>query len=209
MTNYSLFLQENMKFICIGKNYSAHIKEMGWKDEEIVLFMKPESAWCKSNEVPYPNFSKDMQYETELIIRVNKPLSRVCVDEALMCIEHISVGIDFTARDIQMELKKKGMPWEKSKSFDNSAVVGTWRKFEKSKVYEFYLEINGEEVQRGVSSAMLVSFGALVAEASRYFTIFPEDILFTGTPQNVGSVHKGDVLCGFLENEKVLEVKII
>lgn len=199
-----------MKFICIGKNYSAHVKEMGWKDDqEIVLFMKPESAWCKSKEVPYPNFSKDMQYETELIIRVNKPLSQVGVEDAWMCIEHISVGIDFTARDIQMELKKKGMPWEKAKSFDYSAVVGEWRKFERNRSYSFHLEINGREVQRGDSSAMLVSFGNLVAEASRYFTIYPEDILFTGTPQNVGSVRKGDVLCGFLENEKVFEVKII
>lgn len=199
-----------MKFICIGKNYSEHVKEMGWKDDhEIALFMKPESAWCKSDELKYPSFTQDLQYETELIIKVNQPLKNVDEQQALGSIDKISVGIDFTARDIQKNLKQKGMPWEISKSFDNSAVVGTWKKFDASKTsYEFYLTINGKEVQRGNSSQMLVSFAQLLSIASKYFTINPEDVIFTGTPQNVGGVKIGDVLCGFLENEKVFEVKI-
>jgi 2-keto-4-pentenoate hydratase/2-oxohepta-3-ene-1,7-dioic acid hydratase in catechol pathway len=202
-------LSKKMKFICIGKNYSDHVKEMGWKDDhEIALFMKPESAWCKNNEVPYPHFSKDLQHELELIIQVNKPLKNVTASEAIKSIEKISVGIDFTARDIQMELKKKGMPWEKSKSFDNSAVVGKWKKFNPDVHYEFHLEINGKEIQRGNSKNMIVNFAQLLAEASKYFTIMPEDIVFTGTPQNVGSVHVGDVLVGYLENEALFEIKI-
>ncbi|GAB4204547.1 MAG: fumarylacetoacetate hydrolase family protein [Bacteroidia bacterium] len=199
-----------MKFICIGKNYAEHVKEMGWKDDhEIALFMKPETAWCKDKHVPYPDFSKDLQYETELVIQVNQTLKNVSEQQALSSIEKISVGIDFTARDIQMELKKKGMPWEKSKSFDNSAVIGKWHSFHPGKEYEFSLQINNKEVQRGHSGMMIVHFAQLVAEASKYFTIHPEDIIFTGTPQNVGSVHKGDVLAGYLENEKVFEITIV
>jgi len=197
-----------MKFICVGKNYSEHVKEMGWKDNEIVFFMKPESAWCKSSEVSYPSFTNDLQYELELIIQVNKPLKNVSEIEAISSIEKISVGIDFTARDIQMELKKKGMPWEISKSFDNSAVVGKWKKFKPNVHYEFHLEKNGKEIQRGNSQNMIVNFGQLLSEASKYFTIMPEDIVFTGTPQNVGSVYVGDVLVGYLENEALFEIKI-
>lgn len=192
-----------MKFICIGKNYSEHIKEMGWKDDhEIALFMKPESAWCKSKELPYPAFSNDLQYETELIIQVSEKLKNADKITCLNAIQRISVGIDFTVRDVQKKLKEKGMPWEKAKSFDNSAVVGEWKSFS-DKDYEFFLLINDREVQRGNSKMMMVHFADLLSEASKYFTIYPEDIVFTGTPQNVGSVKKGDVLKGFLENEQV------
>ncbi|GAB4447622.1 MAG: fumarylacetoacetate hydrolase family protein [Bacteroidia bacterium] len=198
-----------MKFICIGKNYSEHVKEMGWKDDhEIALFMKPESAWCKSKEVTYPAFSNDLQYETELIIQVGEKLKNADKTTCLNAIQRISVGIDFTARDIQKKLKEKGMPWEKAKSFDNSAVVGEWRNF-MNKDYEFFLLLNDKEVQRGNSRMMMVHFADLLSEASKYFTIYPEDIIFTGTPQNVGSVKKGDVLKGFLENEQVFEVRIV
>ena len=199
-----------MKFICIGKNYSEHVKEMGWKDDhDIVLFMKPETAWCKSNEVPYPTFTKDLQYEIELIIQVKQTLKNANVEKALESIDKISVGIDFTARDIQVQLKKKGMAWEISKSFDNSAVVGEWRTFDKNKPYHFHLERNGIVVQQGSSNQMMVSFAELLSKASEYFTILPEDIVFTGTPANVGSVYKNDVLSGYLENEKLFEIKII
>jgi len=199
-----------MKFICIGKNYSEHVKEMGWKDDhDIILFMKPETAWCKSNEVPYPTFTKDLQYEIELIIQVKQTLKNANVEKALESIDKISVGIDFTARDIQVQLKKKGMAWEISKSFDNSAVVGEWRTFDKNKTYHFHLERNGIVVQQGSSNQMMVSFAELLSKASEYFTILPEDIVFTGTPANVGSVYKNDVLSGYLENEKLFEIKII
>ena len=199
-----------MKFICIGKNYSEHVKEMGWKDDhDIVLFMKPETAWCKSNEVPYPTFTKDLQYEIELIIQVKQTLKNASVEKALESIDKISVGIDFTARDIQVQLKKKGMAWEISKSFDNSAVVGEWRAFDKNKTYQFHLERNGIVVQQGSSNQMMVSFAELLSKASEYFTILPEDIVFTGTPANVGSVYKNDVLSGYLKNEKLFEIKII
>ncbi|MCX7728575.1 MAG: fumarylacetoacetate hydrolase family protein [Bacteroidia bacterium] len=199
-----------MKFICVGKNYAEHVKEMGWKDEqEIVLFMKPESAWCKDKHIFYPSFTNDLQYETELIIQVNQPLKNVNEQDALQSIQKISVGIDFTARDIQTELKKKGMPWEKAKSFDNSAVVGEWRPFHPNKNYEFFLRINSKEVQRGNSFMMMVSFAQLVAEISKYFTIYPDDVIFTGTPQHVGKVHKGDVLEGYMNNEKLFEIKMM
>jgi 2-keto-4-pentenoate hydratase/2-oxohepta-3-ene-1,7-dioic acid hydratase in catechol pathway len=199
-----------MKFICIGKNYSEHVKEMGWKDDhDIVLFMKPETAWCKSNEVPYPTFTKDLQYEIELIIQVKQTLKNASVEKALESIDKISVGIDFTARDIQVQLKKKGMAWEISKSFDNSAVVGEWRTFDKNKTYHFHLERNGIVVQQGSSNQMMVSFAELLSKASEYFTILPEDIVFTGTPANVGSVYKNDVLSGYLKNEKLFDIKII
>ena len=199
-----------MKFICIGKNYSEHVKEMGWKDDhDIVLFMKPETAWCKSNEVPYPTFTKELQYEIELIIQVKQTLKNASVEKALESIDKISVGIDFTARDIQAQLKKKGMAWEISKSFDNSAVVGEWRKFDKNKTYQFHLERNGIVVQQGTYNQMMVSFAELLSKASEYFTILPEDIVFTGTPANVGSVYKNDVLSGYLKNEKLFEIKII
>jgi len=199
-----------MKFICIGKNYSEHVKEMGWKDDhDIVLFMKPETAWCKSNEVPYPTFTKDLQYEIELIIQVKQTLKNASVEKALESIDKISVGIDFTARDIQVQLKKKEMAWEISKSFDNSAVVGEWRTFDKNKTYHFHLERNGIVVQKGSSNQMMVSFAELLSKASEYFTILPEDIVFTGTPANVGSVYKNDVLSGYLKNEKLFEIKII
>jgi len=199
-----------MKFICIGKNYSEHVKEMGWKDDhDIILFMKPETAWCKSNEVPYPTFTKDLQYEIELIIQVKQTLKNANVEKALESIDKISVGIDFTARDIQVQLKKKGMAWEISKSFDNSAVVGEWRTFDKNKTYHFHLERNGIVVQQGSSNQMMVSFAELLSKASEYFTILPEDIVFTGTPANVGSVYKNDVLSGYLKNEKLFEIKII
>ena len=199
-----------MKFICIGKNYSEHVKEMGWKDDhDIILFMKPETAWCKSNEVPYPTFTKELQYEIELIIQVKQTLKNASVEKALESIDKISVGIDFTARDIQVQLKKKGMAWEISKSFDNSAVVGEWRTFDKNKPYHFHLERNGIVVQQGSSNQMMVSFAELLSKASEYFTILPEDIVFTGTPANVGSVYKNDVLSGYLKNEKLFEIKII
>lgn len=198
-----------MKVICIGKNYSEHVKEMGWKDDhEIALFIKPDTALCRSQKVPYPLFSNDLQYELELVIRVNKTLKQVSTEEALNSISQITVGIDFTARDIQLHLKKNGMPWEKSKSFDNSAITGEWRNFDKNKNYEFWLLINDKERQRGNSKMMLVSFARLLSEASRYFTIYPEDAIFTGTPQNIGSVHKGDVLKGYLEGEKLFEIII-
>lgn len=199
-----------MKFICVGKNYAEHVKEMGWKnDHEIALFMKPESAWCKSNTLTYPGFTEDLQYETELILQTNRILKNADEHTALQSIQKISVGIDFTARDIQMHLKKKGMPWEKSKSFDNSAIVGQWKSFEPHKKYEFHLLVNDTEVQRGNSNMMMVNFAQLVSEISKYFTIYPEDIIFTGTPQNVGGVKVGDHLKGFLENEMVFEIKIV
>ncbi len=198
-----------MKIVCVGKNYSEHVKEMGWQDNhEIVLFMKPETALCKTKQVPYPDFSKDFQHEVELVIQTNKLLKKATVEEALNSISKITVGIDFTARDIQIHLKKNGMPWEKSKSFDNSAVIGSWKSFDKNKDYEFWLLVNNKERQRGNSKMMIVHFAELLSEASKYFTITPEDIVFTGTPQGVSSLHQGDILTGYLEGDKLLNITI-
>lgn len=207
---FSTQLIKKMKLICIGKNYAAHIKEMGWKDNhEIALFMKPETALCKNNIVHYPSFSKDFQHEIELIIQVGRILKNCTIEEALKSIVRISVGIDFTARDIQKKLKDKGMPWEISKSFDESAIVGEWRSFHPEKTYGFWLEVNGKERQRGDSSMMIASFSQVLQEASRYFTIYPDDVIFTGTPEGVNSVSRGDVLCGFLDGEKLFEYRVL
>ncbi len=199
-----------MKIICIGKNYTEHVKEMGWQNNfSPALFLKPSSALCLSDKVPFPLFTKDLHHEIELVIKTNKILSNASLEDCSAAIEKITVGIDFTARDLQSQLKKDGMPWEKAKAFDNSAVIGTLEDFNPTLVYNFSLNINGKEIQKGNSTQMILNFAQVLQEASKYFTINPEDYIFTGTPQNVSSVKPNDILQGYLNNKKLFGIKIV
>ena len=202
-----------MKFICIGKNYSEHIKEMGTeKPSEPVIFIKPDSSLIQKNS-PFiiPSFSNIIHYEIEVLVLINRLGRHVDEEFSGKYYDKITVGIDFTARDYQSELKKKGLPWEKSKAFDGSALVGEWKDkntFEDLKNLEFYLLKNDEKVQHSNISKMLWSIDELISHSSKFFTLKIGDILFTGTPSGVGPVKKNDFLEGYLNDEKLFSIKV-
>jgi len=202
-----------MKIFCIGRNYHDHVKEMGNEvPEEPVIFMKPKSALVQ-NHTPfyYPEFTNELHYECELVIRISKNGKYIQEKHASNYYNGISVGIDFTARDIQNELKQKGLPWEKAKAFDNSAAVGNFTDLTPAinkKNINFSLTKNGETVQQGNSGNMIFSIDAIVANISNYFSINIGDLIFTGTPAGVGECIVGDVLQAFLEKESVLTLEI-
>jgi 2-keto-4-pentenoate hydratase/2-oxohepta-3-ene-1,7-dioic acid hydratase in catechol pathway len=202
-----------MKIFCIGRNYVEHAKELGNDvPDEPVIFMKPKSALLQSHTpFYYPEFSNELHYELEIVLRVCKNGKYVTERQASKYYNAISVGIDFTARDIQAELKKKGLPWEKAKAWDNSAVVGTWKEFTPEmtrKAHHFSMFKNGEQVQMGVSSDMIFSFDQIVSHISNYFTLNIGDLIYTGTPAGVGECVVGDVLEGFYEQEKLFELEV-
>jgi acylpyruvate hydrolase len=203
-----------MKIICIGQNYLEHIKELHSAiPTEPVFFLKPDTALVTDNQSFYlPDFSKDIHYEAEVIIKIHKAGKYIDEKFAHKYYDELSVGIDFTARDIQKEQKTKGLPWEKAKAFDHSAPVG--RFISKSKLpalnnLNFHLNINNQTVQKGNTHDLLFSFDKIISFVSHYISLRTGDILFTGTPVGVGPVHIGDTLEAYLENEKVLcfEVK--
>jgi len=202
-----------MKIFCVGRNYVEHAKELGNDvPDEPVIFMKPKSALLHS-QTPfyYPEFSNELHYELELVLRVSKNGKYVTERHASKYYNAISVGIDFTARDIQAELKKKGLPWEKAKAWDNSAVVGTWKELTPEmikKVHHFSMLKNGELVQSGVTTDMIFSFDQIVSHISNYFSLNIGDLIYTGTPAGVGECVVGDVLTGFYEEEKLFELEI-
>jgi len=202
-----------MKIICIGRNYVDHIKELNNSiPDEPVLFLKPETSLLNPR-LPFfiPSWSKDIHYETELVLRICKPGKNIEEKFAHRYFDQISVGIDFTARDVQTKLKEKGLPWEKAKAFDNAAAVGQfkdWSLIENKDKILFHLEKNGETVQKGDSSLMINNFGKIIEEASKYFTLKKGDYIFTGTPVGVGPVKFNDKLEAFLEGEKVLSFNI-
>ena len=202
-----------MKFICIGKNYSEHIKEMGTeKPSEPVIFIKPDSSLIQKNS-PFiiPSFSNIIHYEIEVLVLINRLGRHIDEEFSSRYYDKITVGVDFTARDYQSELKKKGLPWEKSKAFDGSALVGEWKDkntFEDLKNLEFYLLKNDEKVQHSNISKMLWSIDELISHSSKFFTLKIGDILFTGTPSGVGPVKKNDFLEGYLNDEKLFSIKI-
>ncbi|MFT3903305.1 MAG: fumarylacetoacetate hydrolase family protein [Niabella sp.] len=202
-----------MKIFCVGRNYVAHAKELGNEiPEEPVIFMKPKTALLKSH-LPfyYPEFTNELHYECELVIRICKNGRYVNKKYAYQYYDAISVGIDFTARDVQDELKKKGLPWEKAKAWDDSAVIGTWRRindFANKKDIKFSLYKNDEMVQYGNSGQMIYSFDSLIAHVSKYFSINIGDVIFTGTPAGVGEVVPTDVLEGILEDEVAFKLTI-
>ncbi len=199
-----------MNIFCIGKNYAAHARELNSDiPTEPVVFMKPSSAL--SENFIYPAFSKNIHHECELVIEICREGKNISEKEAANYWNKISIGLDFTARDIQDKLKTKGLPWEKSKAFDGSAFVGKW--MDKSELknpdnIEFMLYKNDESVQHGFSGKMLFSIDKIIADISVYFTLHPGDILFTGTPEGVGSVLPGDYLKGVLEDKTIFELQI-
>lgn len=202
-----------MKIICVGRNYVDHAKELGNEiPGEPVLFMKPKTAFLQKH-IPfsYPEFTNELHYECELVLRICKNGRYVQRRNAATYYDAISIGIDFTARDIQDELKRKGLPWEKAKAFDNSAAVGNFilitPQLNKNNI-NFCLYKNGELVQQGNSGLMIFNFDALIEHISRYFSLNIGDLIFTGTPAGVGECVVGDVLEGFIEDEKLLSLEV-
>lgn len=195
-----------MKIICIGRNYLAHVKELdNALPTEPMFFMKPETALLAPGEsFPYPDFSKEIHYETELVLRICKSGKAIDEKKASEYYDAITVGIDFTARDLQSQCKAKGHPWEIAKAFDYSAPIGKFKKISELDCpndINFGMKLNGEWVQQGHSRDMIFSFDKIIAHVSRFVTLKEGDIIFTGTPQGVGIVHVGDRLELFLEDE--------
>ena len=202
-----------MKIICIGRNYAAHAKELGNEiPEEPVIFMKPKSALLQVHTpFYYPEFTNELHYECELVLRVCKNGKYVQERHASNYYNGITVGIDFTARDLQDEAKKKGLPWEKSKAFDNSAAVGKFIDITpeiNKKNINFSLLKNGEQVQKANSSEMIFNFDAIVANISNYFSLNIGDIIFTGTPAGVGECVVGDELEAMIEDKVLLKFEV-
>lgn len=202
-----------MKIFCVGRNYIDHAKELGNAvPEEPVIFMKPKSALLQPHApFYYPEFSNELHYELELVVRISKNGKYIPEKQAVKYIDAITVGIDFTARDVQAELKKKGLPWEKAKAWDNSAVIGNWYPLPPDLGKEellFSMKKNNEEVQRGNSKDMIFSFAYIIAHVSQYFSLNIGDLIYTGTPAGVGEVVVGDVLEGFYGKEKAFELEI-
>ena len=202
-----------MKFFCIGRNYVEHAKELGNEvPDEPVIFMKPKNALLAPN-VPfyYPEFTNELHYECELVLKISKNGKYISEASASSFYDAITVGIDFTARDIQNELKKKGLPWEKAKAWDNSAVVGKWKTIDDSidnTNINFSMTKNGEVVQRGNSNQMIHDFNKIIAHISTYFSLNIGDMIFTGTPAGVGEIVVGEELEGFFENESLFKIKV-
>lgn len=202
-----------MKIFCVGRNYADHAKELGNAvPEEPVIFMKPKTALLPPNSpFYYPEFSNELHYEVELVLRISKNGKYVPEDQANKYYDAISVGIDFTARDIQANLKKKGLPWEKAKAWDNSAIIGDWVLVNEDMLanpIHFSLNKNGEQVQLGNTTDMIFSFDHIVSHISGYFSLNIGDMIYTGTPAGVGECVVGDKLEGYLATEKMFELEI-
>ena len=200
-----------MKIFCIGRNYTEHAKELGNAvPDEPIIFIKPKTALIQGNTpFYYPQFSNELHYEVELVLQICKNGKYITAKNASKYYNQITVGVDFTARDIQNQLKEKGLPWEKAKGWDNSAFVGKWKDIKQVKSpTQFSLTLNNEVVQKGISSDMIHSFDEIVAHISEYFSLNIGDMIFTGTPAGVGECVVTDILEGFLEEEKLFSVEI-
>ncbi len=202
-----------MKIICIGRNYHAHIKELGNAvPAEPVFFFKPDTALLTRNRpFYYPEFSSDIHYEIELVLKICKVGKNIQTRFAHTYYDKIGVGIDFTARDIQDRAKKAGLPWFTAKGFDQSAPMSNFvpkSDFPDPKDINFSLRLNGESVQQGNTSLMIYPFDEIIAHASRFVTLRTGDMIFTGTPAGVGPVRIGDVLEGYIEGEKMLNCAV-
>lgn len=202
-----------MKIICIGRNYAAHVEELdNERPGEPVIFIKPDTAIVQSN-LPFfiPEFSNEVHHEVEVLVRINRIGKHIQTKFAHKYYDQIGLGIDFTARDIQQQLKSKGLPWEKAKAFDGSAFVGKF--YDKSdlgnlKKLSFSLHKNGELVQAADTGLMLWSIDEIISYVSQYFTLKIGDIIFTGTPAGVSQVVKNDLLEGHLNGQKVVSLII-
>ena len=202
-----------MKIICIGRNYIDHIKELSnQKPKDPVVFLKPDSAVIAKNQnFIIPSFSDDIHHEVELVVKINKVGKHIDNSFSYKYYDEIGLGIDFTARDIQNNLKEKGHPWEKSKAFDNSCMVGKFvnkNDLEDSSSIKFSLKKNNELVQSGCSSEMLWKIDELISYVSQYFTLKIGDLIFTGTPSGVSRVESGDILEGFIAKDKMFTLKV-
>ena len=202
-----------MKIICIGRNYVNHIKELGnEKPAQPVFFLKPDSA-ILPKEMPFfiPDFSTDIHYEVEVLVKINRAGKHIAPKFAHKYYDEIGLGIDFTARDVQQKCKEKGLPWEKAKAFDGSAVIGDFYPkddFKDLQNIDFSLYKNKALVQSGNTKNMLWNIDSLIGYVSQFLTLKKGDVFFTGTPAGVGKINIGDVLKGFLKEEKTLELKI-
>ena len=202
-----------MSIFCIGRNYVAHAKELGNEVPTApVIFMKPSSAVLeKGKSLTIPDFTKDLHYEAELVLRVSKVGKNIKGASVMDYCDAITVGIDFTARDVQNELKTKGLPWEKAKAFDDSAVLGDWQPLTAmiaENPIHFSMTQNEKTVQEGDSSLMIFPLTQILESITEFFTIHPGDLIYTGTPVGVGPTAKGDVFEGFFEGKSVFKVQV-
>lgn len=208
-TNDAAIISLHMKIICVARNYAAHAREMQHVvPEQPVFFLKPDTALKRKN-LPFflPDFSSDIHYEAELVFRICKNGKNIDERYALRYVDQVTLGIDFTARDLQRKLKQEGLPWEISKAFDGSACVGEWfslQQFSRWQDIRFRLLKNDRQVQEGLAGNMLFPLPQLIAHASRFFLLLEGDLLFTGTPEGVGKVNAGDRLLGFLDEQQAL-----
>lgn len=203
-----------MKIICIGRNYVAHIRELSNEiPDEPVFFMKPDSSLLRNNDPFYiPDWTKDVHHEIELVLRVSKLGKGIEKRFAHRYYNQIGLGVDFTARDVQNQLKAKGLPWEKAKAFDRAAVLGgsfiPKESFNDLKNIQFRLDINGEPVQHGNSGLMIYDFDEIISNISNYVTLKIGDLIYTGTPAGVGPVKPGDHLEGYIGDQKLLDFMV-
>ncbi|MEO5980577.1 MAG: fumarylacetoacetate hydrolase family protein [Chryseolinea sp.] len=203
-----------MRIFAIGRNYAEHIKELNnERPEEPVIFTKPDTAILKNNSTfYYPDFSKDVHYEVELVLKICKDGKNIEEKFAHNYYDAIGVGIDFTARDLQQKAKEKGLPWDIAKGFNGSAPISDKfipvSDFKDLKNINFKLDMDGENKQQGNTSLMLFSFDYIILYLSRFFTLRTGDLIFTGTPKGVGPVKVGNVLSAYIENEKLLEFEV-
>lgn len=202
-----------MKLICIGRNYTDHIKELkNEKPTDPVVFLKPDtSILLKKQPFFIPDFSDDVHHEVEVLVKINKVGKHIAKKFAHKYYNEISLGIDFTARDLQSKLKEKGLPWEKAKAFDGAAVIGEWlsvQDFENVNNINFSLQKNQTVVQEGNTSLMLYKIDEIIEYVSKYFTLKIGDIIFTGTPSGVGRVIANDKLTGFIEDKQMFSITV-
>jgi 2-keto-4-pentenoate hydratase/2-oxohepta-3-ene-1,7-dioic acid hydratase in catechol pathway len=202
-----------MSIFCIGRNYVAHAHELGNEvPTSPVIFMKPSTAvLAEGKNFTIPSFTNDLHYEGELVLRVSKEGKNLKAPNVLDYCDAITVGIDFTARDLQNKLKEKGLPWEKAKAFDDAAILGKWTPLTSAIVaspIRFSLHKNGAIVQDGDSSLMIFPLATILESLTEYFTIYPGDLIYTGTPVGVGPTNKGDVFEGYFEANQVFSVKV-
>ena len=201
-----------MKIICVGRNYVEHIKELNNEaPNDPVLFLKPDtSILLKKQPFFIPEFSNEVHHEVEILVKINRIGKHIDRKFAHKYYDEIGLGIDFTARDLQSKLKEKGLPWEKAKAFDGSAVVGEFYSKEDFNLERitFQLHKNEEVVQDGNSESMLWKINELISYVSQYFTLKKGDIIFTGTPAGVGAVKENDILKGVIEGKQAFEIKI-
>lgn len=202
-----------MKIICIGRNYTDHIKELAnERPSDPVVFIKPDSAVLpKEQDFYIPEFSNDVHYEVEVLLKIKKVGKHIEARFAHKYYDEVGLGIDFTARDVQSKLKEKGLPWEKAKGFDGAAVIGKWlpkSDFKDLSDLNFSLFKNGEEVQKGNTGLMLWKIDELISYVSQFFMLKKGDVIFTGTPAGVGKISANDYLSGVLEGKELFSLKI-